>query len=156
MPPTPIKTSKVCLNCSKSFSRSRYNARLEDFTRFNKRKFCSLTCSASYNNRRIEPGEGYYRRKSRVYLGKCCDSCRSTNKLVVHHIDQNYKNNSPSNLQTLCNNCHDHWHWHQRKLGINIAGPCPKKETWLSEPSVTVSYPPSRTALRELSAGWKE
>jgi len=27
---------------------------------------------------------------------------------------------------------------------------------WLSEPSVTVSYPPSRTALRELSAGWKE
>jgi 5-methylcytosine-specific restriction endonuclease McrA len=38
--------------------------------------------------------------ESCLFIG--IDSCQ----LDVHHIDGNHSNNSPSNLQTLCANCH--------------------------------------------------
>jgi len=34
-----------------------------------------------------------------------CQKCGSTQKLTVHHIDYNKKNNNPINLITLCNSC---------------------------------------------------
>jgi len=40
---------------------------------------------------------------------QCCGTSEDgkyNNKLKVHHIDVNTKNNSPSNLITLCNQCH--------------------------------------------------
>ena len=39
-----------------------------------------------------------------------CQCCGSKSKLLVHHIDCIKRNNSPSNLITLCNSCHSHLH----------------------------------------------
>jgi hypothetical protein len=39
-----------------------------------------------------------------------CISCGSTKNLVVHHIDLDYTNNNPSNLQHMCNVCHGEFH----------------------------------------------
>ena len=43
------------------------------------------------------------------YKCQCCgieDGKLQTNKLIVHHIDVDRQNNSPSNLITLCTQCH--------------------------------------------------
>lgn len=47
--------------------------------------------------------------------GKCqCCGCsedgQKTNQLIVHHVDVDTKNNSPSNLITLCTQCHQSLH----------------------------------------------
>lgn len=35
---------------------------------------------------------------------------RSKIRLTIHHIDENVRNNDPSNLSTLCRKCHDKLH----------------------------------------------
>lgn len=43
------------------------------------------------------------------YKCQCCgvgEDGKFNNKLKVHHIDVDTRNNSPSNLITLCNQCH--------------------------------------------------
>ena len=43
--------------------------------------------------------------------GELCKSKETPiNKLVVHHIDFDNNNNSPSNLITLCRKCHSKFH----------------------------------------------
>lgn len=47
------------------------------------------------------------------YKCQCCgisEDGKYNNKLIVHHIDINTKNNSPSNLITLCGQCHSSLH----------------------------------------------
>ncbi len=50
------------------------------------------------------------RRPYTKYKGLVCESCNfvpiHSCQLDVDHIDGNHKNNDPSNLQTLCANCH--------------------------------------------------
>lgn len=45
-----------------------------------------------------------------------CENCGSTERLQIHHKDENWKNNSESNLATLCPSCHMKWHWSPWKL----------------------------------------
>lgn len=35
-----------------------------------------------------------------------CEHCGRGPKLVLHHIDENPRNNDPSNLTILCGRCH--------------------------------------------------
>lgn len=35
-----------------------------------------------------------------------CMSCKKNGIMVVHHIDENYRNNKIDNLRILCNSCH--------------------------------------------------
>lgn len=49
---------------------------------------------------------------------QCCEICASHNYLVVHHIDQNRKNNRDENLILLCRSCHASVHRLVRSLGI--------------------------------------
>ncbi len=37
--------------------------------------------------------------------------CKPVFKLEVHHIDTNPENNNPQNLVTLCNHCHQFFHF---------------------------------------------
>lgn len=57
-------------------------------------------------NRRVSEAK----RKHRRFLGLCCERCgfipEHTCQLDVHHLDHNHYNNDPSNLKTLCANCH--------------------------------------------------
>lgn len=38
------------------------------------------------------------------------ENCNGSNKLIVHHIDFNDRNNDPKNLITLCPACHVYFH----------------------------------------------
>jgi len=40
-----------------------------------------------------------------------CGECGKKESLDVHHKDRDYKNNEPSNLETLCHSCHMKLHW---------------------------------------------
>jgi 5-methylcytosine-specific restriction endonuclease McrA len=38
--------------------------------------------------------------------GYACTECGATENLAVHHIDGNARNDDPTNLTTLCEECH--------------------------------------------------
>jgi hypothetical protein len=56
---------------------------------------------------------GHFYRKRKIVLERDknrCRNCKSIKKLLVHHIDCDKKNNSFSNLITLCEVCHHALH----------------------------------------------
>ncbi len=105
--------SKTCQKCGKEFHRRRFGSRLEDFTRWSQRKYCSKQCN--YIREAIDHKSSFHR-LARTFLKNCCALCDSTKNLDVHHKDRNYKNNEPSNLETLCHTCHMKLHWRQGDL----------------------------------------
>jgi len=80
-------------NCNNSFE---YKAN---------KKFCSKSCKWNSREHRTM--------RKRPYRGFVQDKCSNCGFVPIHscqldidHIDGNNKNNSISNLQTLCSNCH--------------------------------------------------
>lgn len=55
------------------------------------------------NNNNYKNGISMYAKKKKSK----CERCGSTKNLMVHHKDGNRKNNSASNLKTLCWSCHE-------------------------------------------------
>lgn len=52
------------------------------------------------------------------FKGDECEKCEEKeNRLVVHHIDENLKNNIKENLMTLCYKCHCAIHSHFNRHG---------------------------------------
>ena len=108
---------KQCEFCSKLLQRRRNAAgRLEGYRDFVRRRFCSLSCA----NSRSKGGESrkayhYRARKARL---SACECCGTAKRLQVHHVDENWKNNTPSNLQTLCIFCHHFWHAMHIRRGV--------------------------------------
>ena len=41
-----------------------------------------------------------------------CSICGSKDRTVVHHVDENYRNNELKNLRILCFRCHNQLHGH--------------------------------------------
>lgn len=124
--------SKTCLKCGKKFNRRRYGKRLEDYTRWTQRKYCSKQC----NYIREEPTHRTtYHRLAREFQKSSCENCGSTENLDVHHRDRDYKNNDPKNLKTLCHSCHMKYHWQQGHLKPQLQNlmrgtePNPSKDT---------------------------
>ncbi len=117
MPQLAKKTeSKICPKCGTEFYRRRFGNRLEDFTRWNQRIYCSKQCNY------IRPEattRGSYHRFAKKFLNQSCSICQSTDNLEVHHKDRNWKNNDQSNLETLCHSCHMKLHWQQGDLKPN-------------------------------------
>lgn len=105
--------SKTCQKCGSIFNRRRFGKRLEDFTRWNQRLYCSKQCS--YIRPEIIHKSSFHR-LARNFQEKQCATCRSTENLDVHHKDGNWKNNDPKNLETLCHSCHMKLHWQQGDL----------------------------------------
>ena len=80
--------------------------------------FCNKSCSLSWKNTILNSGinhplwnggESSYRKKKEdssedIYCLHC--GLRDKRVLVVHHIDENRKNNILTNLMWLCRNCH--------------------------------------------------
>lgn len=62
--------------------------------------------------------------KTRVHVLKSaqyrCTQCSSTDRLHIHHIDKNRKNNEVTNLQVLCLACHNKIH-HTYDQGRSIS-----------------------------------
>ena len=95
---------KKCLRCKKDLHPRPY-------TSYKRLKFCSTNCNV------ILRGEMYPIYS--VHKKAACEVCGATkgksedefnSRLVVHHIDDNMTNNDPSNLQTLCKECHNGAH----------------------------------------------
>jgi Fe-S cluster biosynthesis and repair protein YggX len=60
------------------------------------------------------------RKECRSYLEthSFCENCgESENRLEIHHVDKNPKNNDHENLQLLCSNCHSKTHASQETFG---------------------------------------
>lgn len=127
---------RQCEHCSKLLERRRNAAgRLEGFRDFMRRRFCSLSCANS------RPKGGTSRKASHYHARKqraeCCEACGTTKRLQAHHIDEDWKNNDPANLQTLCVFCHAFWHAMHRRLGVAPTQRMPK----LVFPSATTLPP---------------
>jgi hypothetical protein len=77
-------------------------------------------------------------------LGGRCEICGSTNGLVVHHKDNDRRNNSLSNLQLLCPACHMAIHRHGgsgsygRRLFLERLGP--KTPVYACEKTIKEAY----------------
>ena len=114
-----------CETCSRILERRRNAAgRLEGFRNFMRRRFCSLSCA----NSRRKGGEtrNAYLYHARKYAKPSCEACGLTQDLQVHHVDTNWRNNSPLNLQTLCLFCHHFWHATHERLGVTPTTRMPK------------------------------
>lgn len=98
-----------------------------DFSPANgKQKFCSKGCYRKYGKKVLGHSDGNVDRPSRKYTPvehprvkkmhysdfklDYCEHCgfraKHACQLDVDHIDGNHLNDDPSNLQTLCANCH--------------------------------------------------
>jgi len=84
------------------------------------RKHCGY-CQACNAKKRCKENYIYgintYREKAFKYFPKECFCCKedSFEKIIIHHIDCNHKNNDISNLVVLCKSCHRSIHWRIRK-----------------------------------------
>ena len=66
-----------------------------------------------------------YSVRARKFIGTSCDVCSVSSSLVIHHADQDIRNNRPENLQTLCARCHNAHHHQARKAKKSVAGRAP-------------------------------
>lgn len=112
-----VAEPRQCETCSNTLERRRNDAgRLEGFRDFMRRRFCSLSCANS------RPKGGTSRKASHYHARKqraeSCEACGTSKRLQAHHIDEDWKNNEPTNLQTLCVFCHAFWHAMHRRLGV--------------------------------------
>lgn len=116
---------RKCEFCGNLFSRKRFKSgRLEDFSNFKKRRFCSVECCNKARRdpnlfpRTILPPELVCDRtleyRGNKFIGKKCEKCSSERKLQTHHIDGDKKNNEKENIMTLCKKCHDTLHARMR------------------------------------------
>lgn len=124
--PMPAKATpeKRCLMCGVRFGRKRFNGRLEDLSAFMKRGFCSLSCSNSRSKGGLSRKAFHFR--ARKFRKLACEACSGTTRLHVHHVDEDWTNNDPPNLQTLCVFCHQFWHATHRRLGLKPSQRMPR------------------------------
>lgn len=69
------------------------------------------------NNHMYKTGIGTYSKKGFEFYGRICNRCNSIENLLVHHIDENRKNNELHNLEVLCKRCHQEHHTQKDELG---------------------------------------
>lgn len=114
--PAKDTPEKRCTICGRRLSRKRFGGRLEDLTAFMKRQFCSLSCA----NSRTKGGlsRKAFHAQARKHKNPACECCGAKKRLHVHHVNEDWKNNEPTNLQTLCVFCHQFWHSTHRRLGV--------------------------------------
>ena len=113
---THLRIIKVCPVCSKDF-KTVIGTKHEKIT-------CSYSCSNTYFRTKKNNESKYsYRQNALNTYGIVCNICgeKRSHVLQVHHIDENRKNNSISNLIVLCANCHLEIHY-QNKLSLSVIG----------------------------------
>lgn len=110
---------KRCEWCGVTMTRRRYGDRLEGWSEFQQRKYCSLTCA---NSRKHPAHWGTYHWRARKLMRDKCEACGGQTSLQAHHIDQVPANNALENVQTLCKHCHDFWHTAAKRRGRTVAG----------------------------------
>lgn len=110
--------TKYCLYCGTELERKRYNGRLEDGNVFAKRKFCNKDCASKYELLQYRPNATWRTAHSTAQkINKSikrihyCEECHKLNcRIDMHHIDEDWRNNSLTNLKALCRGCHTKKH----------------------------------------------
>lgn len=128
----------VCIKCQGAIP----------LTKYKNAKYCSVRCRNAYiayrhavktekikvpgvgsggnqaaeNNHQYKTGIGSYSEKAFKFYGKICNRCSSSKHLVVHHIDENRRNNDLTNLEVLCKRCHQEHHATRDTLGKYTKG----------------------------------
>ena len=106
---------KYCAFCGKKLERKFYSGanKFEDFSVFNKRKYCNRVCmrkaftNVGENKSNWSNTHSTARTINNLFLHKDkCEKCGKTGKLDIHHIDENPNNNNLENLMCLCRSCH--------------------------------------------------
>jgi DNA-directed RNA polymerase subunit RPC12/RpoP len=119
---------KNCKHCGEKMIRKRINGRLEDMGAFLRRVFCNRSCMAlGYVNPARLKGAWY--QEARKLRGKSCENCGGARLLAAHHVDGNWKNNSPENIQTLCVSCHAIHHHRVKRAGLTAPGRMEPRES---------------------------
>ena len=129
------KEKRNCIVCGKEFEYIRKKSNIEQ-----EKIFCSLNCARNkFNNKETNLSHFHKNRFNKFLKNKIkkrdnysCVMCNSKNKLEVHHIDYNKKNNEENNLITLCKKCHnitnfDKEFWTQTFIGLNSNSKIVKK-----------------------------
>jgi len=100
-----INHTKQCAACEKEFL---YLGR-KNTKQFNEARFCCRSCA---NNRQEWWNENatHYATIAFQHHERRCVICGFDKVVAVHHIDENKKNNDPSNLIPLCPNHHEMYH----------------------------------------------
>lgn len=132
---------RYCETCKQPLKRRRNEAgRLEGYRDFMRRRFCSLSCA----NSRSKGGGSrkashYHARKLRV---QNCEACGFNRRLQAHHVNENWRDNSPVNIQTLCIHCHSFWHGLHRRHGVAAMKRMPRLD-FLSVETASAASPAS-------------
>ena len=133
------KPERFCERCGTQLVPRIYSSGEEEFGMFMKRRFCSLACSntrgktgASRTQRMVQARE--------AALKEMCECCGGDQKLAIHHVNEDWQDNSIGNLQTLCVYCHQQWHGLHRKLGIPASTRMPPLASLSANPAVKVMH----------------
>lgn len=97
----PTNIRGMCVICDKNPQKASSNGKYK--------AICSPCDKKLYDvkrNERISLTKRKYRRGMNIVCERCGFVPEHTCQLDVHHIDRNHSNDAPSNLQTLCANCH--------------------------------------------------
>lgn len=102
---------KKCSSCGIAMSRKPK----ELLCHWASRKFCSRKCVGQSNARRYAslPSTRRSTNRTAVRSGRVkvrCSRCKSRSHLHYHHVDRNWKNDAPENVEVLCAGCHRHEH----------------------------------------------
>lgn len=101
----------VCIHCGRELVQKRFSSGvLESPSMLARRRFCSRACMAESMRKETCSSLSHSRMKAASTAAKACEICGTTEGLHVHHVDENPRNNTPSNLRTLCPSCHRRCH----------------------------------------------
>jgi len=120
--PRKQEPEKFCEFCGARLQRKVYNGRLEDLGAFKRRKYCNLKCA---NSKKHPTHWGTHHWRARRHRKEFCEACGITESLHAHHVDGNFKNDDPLNIQTLCTWCHHFLHATAERLGWEQPGKMP-------------------------------
>lgn len=102
----PISThKKECQFCGKEFI---FTGRMKT-KKYERTKFCSRSCANNRQDWWNSNSSGYRTIALRNHKKECV-VCGFDKIVAIHHIDENKKNNDPSNLIPLCPNHHEMIH----------------------------------------------
>lgn len=94
--PEPAHIQGICVVCNKNKQKKKSNGKYQ--------ALCSVCDSKRFNIKTT--GIKAYQLHKKDICEKCGFIPEHVCQLDVDHIDGNHKNDDPSNLQTLCANCH--------------------------------------------------
>lgn len=118
---------KLCERCGKALAIRVFARGRENIHAHMKRRFCSLKCSNTRGRKGTSRTQIMLQARSN--LRKSCECCGGNDRLAIHHINEDWRDNRPENLQTLCVFCHQQWHGLHKRLGINCSAPMPSLAT---------------------------